>query len=317
MQHLGQAGDGASFIRWAEGLRAAPGALAQLAEQYQRLSEQATSVHPMNGPLRESLHRASRRLRIVANLAGGWYRMARTLNPDDFAAYETPRDGSLAKEARADTAHADTAGAGGYRPRHGGDEVPAQRKAPAAPAEPRPAPRVGPWPRDPNTGQITGCAGRHGGAFADDPTVYRFEPRFRAGERRAFEWIAFCRFCGQRAHGAGVLAPEMRRRKELREHAEAGRPWKARSHAATGRETVLAGTEAPPSVVRAGQRREVKPRNDNPYGRTRSRRSVGGRHVGVAGRYDAVAGVDPDASMVRRRRIRWSLPRRRRRRTPR
>ncbi len=305
MRHIGQAGEGASFIRWAEGLRAAAAALAQVADRYRNMSRQATSVHPLNSRLRESLHQASDRLTVLAALAGGWHRMARQLNPDDFDAYFNPRDGSLAKERRSDVAAAT-----GYRPRHGEDD-------PVPPIQPPPVPaaeRVGPWPRDPHTGLITGCLGRHGGRFQEDPTVVRFEPVFRTGDTKPFEYRGFCRFCGERVHGSGCLAPEMIRREALRAHARSGRPWKYRD-AARSQGTVLSGMEEPPTVVRAGQRREVNPRNDNRHGRSRSRiaqlGAKGGTSVGVTGRYDPVAGFGPDEPVTRRRRIR-TAPRRRR-----
>lgn len=124
--------DSSSLMRWAEGLRTAPGALRELAGTYRRLASEAEDVYPMAGELRESIRRVATRCDAAAERSDGWYPTARATMAADFAAYEQPRDGSLEKERRADVARAHDGA---------GEPVPAAAPAPApaAPAGAAPA----------------------------------------------------------------------------------------------------------------------------------------------------------------------------------
>lgn len=104
-RHVGQQGE-ASLMRWAEGLRMAPAALAEMAAKYERLAQEAEADQPMNQALRESLRAVARRCRAAAERAQGWHPTARATMEADFAAYEQPRDGSLHKESKSDVQRA-------------------------------------------------------------------------------------------------------------------------------------------------------------------------------------------------------------------
>jgi hypothetical protein len=107
MREVSQAGEGASTVKWGYGLRAAPGALRQQAAHLRRIAAAAVDDHPMNATLRDSLVRSARRLEAVAEAADAWFPMVRNGdNAPDFDAYETPRDGSVHKESKADTGRA-------------------------------------------------------------------------------------------------------------------------------------------------------------------------------------------------------------------
>lgn len=108
MREVSQAGDGASTVKWGTGLKAAPGALRQVAAHFRRIAAAAVDDHPMNAALRDRLVTAARKLEAGAASADAWFPMIRNAasTSQDFEAYEHPRDGSVHKEGKADARRA-------------------------------------------------------------------------------------------------------------------------------------------------------------------------------------------------------------------
>jgi hypothetical protein len=91
-----------SLVRWTKGVEQAPAALEQVRDRVQRHLAAATLDHPMSDQFRQSVARILSIVTAVHASSEGWAKTIRQQNAADFAAYETPRDGSHTVESRSD-----------------------------------------------------------------------------------------------------------------------------------------------------------------------------------------------------------------------
>jgi hypothetical protein len=95
--------DAASVVRWGESTRTIPPAFRAVAAELRQLAAEAGDEHPIDRAFAEAMEAEARRMEGMAEIADGVHPAVRAQAHEYYAAYETPRFGSLQREARADS----------------------------------------------------------------------------------------------------------------------------------------------------------------------------------------------------------------------